>query len=40
MVAGQYADTTANNTATGLRFFAGSGNVSKITVTVFGVNKS
>jgi hypothetical protein len=40
MVAGQYADTTSNNTATGLRFFAGSGNVSKITVTVFGVNKS
>ena len=40
MVAGQYGDSTGDVTATGLRFFAGSGNVSKITVTVFGVNKS
>ena len=40
MVAGQFTDSTSDVTATGLRFFAGSGNVSKITVTVFGVNKS
>ena len=39
-IAGQLNVATSTLTATGLRFFSNSGNISKITFTLFGVNKS
>ena len=40
LIAGQLNVATSTLTATGLRFFSNSGNISKITFTLFGVNKS